>query len=432
MISDVRLPLLAVHGVEVGLELGGLLLGPPPLLGVGEAGPRLDHGSPTHLDMLVEDVFPHELLSTATVAVLPPALEQEAAVRPVLMGQQPGELGVGFVALVTGEDLLAPVLHLLVAPHICPGLAGEGAVLEATDLDDNLILAAVLHLVLVQAVLLLESGGTLGTTPDPGLPGDLGAAPPPLGRGGVAEQDTVPAPHVLLQVEAGGEQHGAHVALDAWPPAPPGLVLSAGGKMQLQGGLALEDLATLLAGVAPAVVHDPGVAVQVLPAGERLATLGTDAGNSMAVLLVSPEPLLPPEGLVTLLAREQLLRPLLHTATSSSPLLHTALLHHLSHQTLQHVLHHLLHAPLPLLQQPIHHAPLPCLLPLLYHPVHHIPLLRLLPLLQQPVQHAPLPRLLPLAHKGSSSFSGSLGQAEINRGLKRNPSNIKIPEKTGI
>ena len=28
--SDVRLPLLVVHGVEVGLELGGLLLGPPP------------------------------------------------------------------------------------------------------------------------------------------------------------------------------------------------------------------------------------------------------------------------------------------------------------------------------------------------------------------------------------------------------------------
>ena len=39
--------------------------------------------------MLVEDVFPHELLSTATVALLPPALEQEAAVRPVLVGQQP-------------------------------------------------------------------------------------------------------------------------------------------------------------------------------------------------------------------------------------------------------------------------------------------------------------------------------------------------------
>ena len=66
-----------------------------------------------------------------------------------------------------------------------------------TNLDKNLVLAAVLLPVLLKAVLPLQGGITLGADQEPGLPGDLGVPLHLQGRGGVAEQDSVPARHVL-------------------------------------------------------------------------------------------------------------------------------------------------------------------------------------------------------------------------------------------
>ena len=105
---------------------------------------------------------------------------------------------------------------------------------------------------------------------------------------------------MLLKVEVGGEQHGAHVAFYAWPPALPDLVVSAGGGVHLQSRLALEALMTLQAGVAPATVDILDVALQVLSTGVGLATLATDTGDVVTVLLVSPEPLLATKYFATL------------------------------------------------------------------------------------------------------------------------------------
>ena len=52
---------------------------------------------------------------------LPPALKEQAVVNVSFVGHQPGQIGEGLFTLVTGEALLAPVLLLLVSPHLCQG-----------------------------------------------------------------------------------------------------------------------------------------------------------------------------------------------------------------------------------------------------------------------------------------------------------------------
>ena len=52
---------------------------------------------------------------------LPQVLKEQVVVNLSLVGHQPGEIGIGLFTLVTGEALLAPVLLLLVSPHLCQG-----------------------------------------------------------------------------------------------------------------------------------------------------------------------------------------------------------------------------------------------------------------------------------------------------------------------
>ena len=100
------------------------------------------------------------VLDKVTDIFLPPALKEQAFVNLSLVAHQPRELGKGLFTLETKEALLATVVLLLVSLHLCPGLAGEGAALEATDLVGNLVLAAVLLAVLLKTVLYLEGGVT--------------------------------------------------------------------------------------------------------------------------------------------------------------------------------------------------------------------------------------------------------------------------------
>ena len=61
------------------------------------------------------------VLDKVTDIFLPPALREQALVNLSLVAHQPRELGKGLFTLVTGKGLLAPVLLLLVSPHLCPG-----------------------------------------------------------------------------------------------------------------------------------------------------------------------------------------------------------------------------------------------------------------------------------------------------------------------
>ena len=125
--------------------------------------------------------------------------------------------------------LCIPSLCLFISVQVWQEKAQPWKPQFVTNLDENLVLAAVLLPVLLKAVLPLQGGITLGAAQEPGLPGDLGVPPHLQGRGGVAEQDSVPARQVL------------HL-----------------------GGQALETLLTLLAGVALAIVNILHVAAQLL------------------------------------------------------------------------------------------------------------------------------------------------------------------------
>ena len=125
--------------------------------------------------------------------------------------------------------LCIPSLCLFISVQVWQEKAQPWKPQFVTNLDENLVLAAVLLPVLLKAVLPLQGGITLGAAQEPRLPGDLGVPPHLQGRGGVAEQDSVPARQVL------------HL-----------------------GGQALETLLTLLAGVALAIVNILHVAAQLL------------------------------------------------------------------------------------------------------------------------------------------------------------------------
>ena len=125
--------------------------------------------------------------------------------------------------------LCIPSLCLFISVQVWQEKAQPWKPQFVTNLDENLVLAAVLLPVLLKAILPLQGGITLGAAQEPGLPGDLGVPPYLQGRGGVAEQDSVPARQVLH--------------LD---------------------GQALETLLTLLAGVALAIVNILHVAAQLL------------------------------------------------------------------------------------------------------------------------------------------------------------------------
>ena len=88
----------------------------------------------------------------------------------------------------------------LCIPYLCLLISAQGEPWKphfVTNLDKNLVLAAVLLPMLLKAVLPLQCGITEGADQEPGLPGDLGVPPHLQGHGGVAEQDSVPARHVL-------------------------------------------------------------------------------------------------------------------------------------------------------------------------------------------------------------------------------------------
>ena len=125
--------------------------------------------------------------------------------------------------------LCIPSLCLFISVQVWQEKAQPWKPQFVTNLDENLVLAAVLLPVLLKAVLPLQGGITLGAAQEPRLPGDLGVPPHLQGLGGVAEQDSVPARQVL------------HL-----------------------GGQALENLLTLLAGVALAIVNILHVAAQLL------------------------------------------------------------------------------------------------------------------------------------------------------------------------
>ena len=149
-----------------------------------------------------------------------------------LVGHTSGELGEGLFTLVTDEPFMSlciPSLCLLISAKVWQEKAQPWKPQFVTNLDENLVLAAVLLSVLLKTVLPLQGGITLGAAQEPGLPGDLGVPPHLQGRGGVAEQDSVLARQVL------------HL-----------------------GGQALETLLTLLAHVALVIVNILYVAAQLL------------------------------------------------------------------------------------------------------------------------------------------------------------------------
>ena len=125
--------------------------------------------------------------------------------------------------------LCIPYLCLLIFAQVWQEKGEPWKPQFVTNLDKNLVLAAVLLPMLLKAVLPLQGGITLDAAQEPGLPGDHSVPPHLQGRGGVAEQDSVPARQVL------------HL-----------------------GGQALETLLTLLAGVALAIVNILHVAAQLL------------------------------------------------------------------------------------------------------------------------------------------------------------------------
>ena len=140
-------------------------------------------------------------------------------VHPPLVGHKSGELGEGLFTLVTDEPfvpLCIPSLCLLISAKVWQEKAQPWKPQFVTNLDENLVLAAVLLSVLLKTVLPLQGRITLGAVQESGLPGDLGVPPHLQGRGGGAEQVSVMARQVLHLVGQALEtllRRLAHVAL---------------------------------------------------------------------------------------------------------------------------------------------------------------------------------------------------------------------------
>ena len=93
--------------------------------------------------------------------------------------------------------LCIPYLCLLISAQVWQEKGEPWKPQFVTNLDKNLVLVAVLLPMLLKPVLPLQGRITLGAAQEPGLPGDLGVPPHLQGRARVAEQDSVPARHVL-------------------------------------------------------------------------------------------------------------------------------------------------------------------------------------------------------------------------------------------